>query len=157
MEKRLGEIQSMSLSYYNNIGIGIVALGAVLNQSRELPLSKLFLIFPLLSHQKLLQHLCRPTTKITSIEKLVVEKTPYFANFNKRYFDSLALTVNAMQYLNDTGYLRITNGYAVLTKPFDQDKRMGTRAMKIFRASENVALLLEEEPENLYLNLRVEL
>lgn len=110
MEKRLGEVQIMNLSYYNNLSIGIVALGAVLTQSKELSLAKIFLIFPLLSHQKLLQHLGRSTTKIRTIEKLIVEKTTFFSNFNKRYVDSLVLTVNALQYLNDAGYVKVVKG-----------------------------------------------
>lgn len=157
MEKRLGEIQSMNMSYYNNFGMGIVALGAVLNQGKELSVSKLFLIFPLLSHQNLLQHLGRSTTKIRSIEKLIVEKTICFSNFNKRYMDSLVLTVNALQYLNDSGYVNVVKGNATLSKPFEYDKKMGARANKIFNASGNVALLLKEMPDKLYLNLRVEL
>ncbi len=147
----------MNLRYYNNISIGVIALGAVLDQSDELSISKLFLIFPLISHQKLLQHLGRNTTKIKSIEKLIVEKTSYFSNFNKRYIDSLVLTVNALQYLNDTGYVNITNGNIILIKSFKYDKKMGNRANKIFNASENIALLLKERSNKLYLNLRVEL
>lgn len=147
----------MNLSYYNNIGIGIVALGSVINQRKKLPISKLFLIFPLISHQKLLHHLGRNTTKIKSIEKLIVEKTSYFSNYNKRYKDSLALTVNALQYLNDAGYVDVMDGTVILAKPFEYHKKMGTRANKIFNASENISLLLKERTDKLYLNLRVEL
>ena len=147
----------MNLSYYNNFGMGVIALGAVLNQNEQLRLSKLFLIFPLLSHQKLLQHLGRRTTKIKSIEKLIVEKTNCFSNFNRRYRDSLVLTVNALQYLNDTGYVDVVNGSVTLAKPFEYNKKMGSRANKIFKASENIALLLKERSDKLYLNLRVEL
>jgi hypothetical protein len=147
----------MNLNYYNNLGIGVIALGAALNQSKELSISKVFLIFPLLSHQNLLQHLGRSTTKIRSIEKLIVEKTSCFSNFNKRYSDSLVLTFNSLQYLNDMGYLVIVKNNAVLSKPFEYNRKMGGRANKIFKASENIALLLKEKPEKLYLNLRVEL
>ena len=147
----------MNLSYYNNFGMGVIALGAVLNQNEQLRLSKLFLIFPLLSHKKLLQHLGRPTTKIKSIEKLIVEKTNCFSNFNRRYRDSLVLTVNALQYLNDTGYVDVVNGSVTLAKPFEYNNKMGSRANKILKASENVALLLKERSDKLYLNLRVEL
>ena len=147
----------MKLSYYNNISMGIVALGAVLNESKELPISKLFLVFPLLSHQKLLQYLGRRTTEIKSIEKLIVEKTSCFSNFNSRYFDSLVLTVNALQYLNDTGYVDVTDEKVTLVKPFEYDSKMGDRANKMFKASENTALILRERSSKLYLNFRVEI
>jgi len=147
----------MNLNYYNNISMGIVALGAVLNQSKDLSISKLFLIFPLLSHQILLQHLGRKTTKVKSIEKLVIEKTSCFSNFNKRYSDSLVVTINALQYLNDTGYVTVEDGTVTLKKLFEYDKKMGNRARKMFNAAENIASILEEKSSKLYLNLRVEL
>ena len=137
--------------------MGIIALGAVLNQSKDLSISKLFLIFPLLSHQTLLQHLGRKTTRVKSIEKLVVEKTSCFSNFNKRYSDSLVVTVNALQYLNDTGYVTVDDGIKKKKKPFEYDKKMGNRACKMFNAAENIASILEEKSSKLYLNLRVEL
>lgn len=147
----------MNTSYYNNLGIGVIALSSVLNQSNELSIPKLFLIFPLVSHLKLLRHLSRKTTKIISIEKLIVEKIEFFSNFNKRYIDSLVLTTNALQYLNDTGHVKILDGVVSLEKPLKYQKKMGNRAESIFNASKNISLILEEPPEKLYLNLRVEL
>ena len=147
----------MKPSHYNNIGIGVLALVAVLNHSRELSVSKLCLVFPLLSHQELLRHLSRKTTQIKSIEKLIVEKTTCFANFNKRYYDSLCLTLNAIQYLNDAGYVIVERNHVTLLNPLLYDRRMGKRAEKVFRASENVALLLQERSDKLYLNFRAEL
>ena len=148
----------MTLNYYNNIGIGAVALGAVLNHSKELSITRSCLIFPLIAHKELLQHLCRKTTSIKSIEKLIVEKTSYFSNFNKRYYDSLVLTFNTLQYLNDTGYVQINEEQQViLVKPLEYDKKMGKRAGKIFDASKNIALLLQERTDKLYLNLRIEI
>jgi hypothetical protein len=147
----------MNSSYYNNISIGIVSLGVVLNQIKELPISKLFLIVPLITHQKLLQHLGRETTKIRSIEKLIAEKTSFFSNFNKRYSDALVLTANSLQYLNDTGYVDLVDGMVILAKPFENHKKMGRRSSKIFKASENISLLLKERADKLYLNLRVKI
>jgi hypothetical protein len=144
-------------SYYNNVGIGIIALGSVLNHSKELSISKVFLIFPFLSHQKLLTYLGRKTTTITNIEKLVVEKISFFSNFNKRYMDSLILTINALQYLNDTGYINITNEKVIFNKSFEYDTKMGTRAKKMFNASKNISLILKDNQEKLYLHLRVEI
>ena len=147
----------MNLSYYNNLSMGVIALGSVLNQSKKLSISKLFLIFPLISHQNLLKYLGRSTTKIKSLEKLIIDKTPCFSNFNRRYVDSLVLTINSLQYLNDTGYIKVVNGNVTLIRPFEFDKKMGSRANKVFNASENVHRLLKEKTEKLYLNLRVEI
>lgn len=147
----------MNTDYYNNIGFGVLSLGAVLSKSKTLSISKLFLIFPLLSHQELLQYLSRKTTKIQSIEKLIIEKTSFLANFNKRYYASMCLTMNALQYLNDLGYVKIEGGTIILSKSFEYDKEMGTRAKKVFFASSNISQLLKGNVDNLYVNLRVEI
>jgi len=147
----------MNIDYYNNFGVGVVAIGTVLNRSNTLPISKIFLIFPLISHQKLLQHLARKTTSIKSIEKIITDQVSYFSNFNKRYMDSLVVTMNSVQYLNDAGYIDISDGVVKLLKPFEYDSKMGRRANSIFKASENISQLLAETENKLYLNLRVEL
>ena len=153
----MGEIQVMNINYYNNFGVGVVAIGAVLNRSNALSISKVFLIFPLISHQKLLQYLARQTTSSKSIEKLISDQVSYFSNFNKRYIDSLVVTMNSVQYLNDAGYIDISGGVVKLLKPFEYDSKMGKRANSIFKASENISKLLAETENKLYLNLRVEL
>lgn len=148
----------MKVDYYNNIGICVVAIGAVLNHSKEVSLSKLFLIFPVLSHYKLSQHLARKNTKIMSVEKLIAEKISFFSNFNKRYFDSLVLTMNSLQYLTEAGHVEITtDGFVKLITPFEYDSSMGKRAKRMFNASENVSKILKEKTSNLYLNLRVKI
>ena len=129
----------MNINYYNNFGIGVVSIGAVLSRSNALSISKIFLIFPLLSHQKLLQYLARQTTSVKSIEKLISDQVSYFSNFNKRYMDSLVVTMNSIQYLNDTGYIDISDGIVKLLKPFEYDSKMGKRANSIFKASDNIS------------------
>ena len=115
----------MNINYYNNFGVGVVAIGSVLNKSRSMSISKIFLIFPLLSHQKLLQHFSRKTTQVKSIENLISDKISYFSNFSKRYMDSLVVTANSIQYLNDAGYVEISDGIVKLCKPFEYDTKMG--------------------------------
>ena len=147
----------MNSDYYNNIGFGVIALGAVLEKTQDLSISKLFLILPLLSHHELLQYLSRKTTKVMSIEKLLVERTSFFANFNKRYYASLCLTINSLQYLNDLGYIKMGNGNVTLLVPFNYDSGMGKRANKVFLASNNISQLLKGRADKLYMNLRVEI
>lgn len=147
----------MKINYYNNLGVGIVSLGFVLSKAITLPLSKLFLILPFVTHSELLTYLARQSTKIQSIEKLIVDKTVCFSNFNKRYYDALTLTVEAIEYLKDLDYIQIKNGSVTLLKDFNYDKNMGTRAEKIHKTSTNIAKILKDRADNLYLNLRIEL
>jgi len=147
----------MNLENYNNIGITTIAINSVLSLSEELPLSKALLIMPLFTSKALTSHLSRKTTEIKSIEKLISEKTPLFSNFNKRYYDSLAHSLNAIQLLIETNQISMTNGKLKNNQSFQFDKAMGKRAGKINSASENVSKILKENTEKLYLNLRIEL
>lgn len=147
----------MNLENYNNIGITSVAINSVLSLSKKLPLSKVLLIMPLFTSKALTAHLSRKTTEIKSIEKLISEKTPLFSNFNKRYYDTLANSLNAIQLLIEINNISIKDGYLISNQHFNFEKAMGKRADKINLASQNVSKLLNENTEKLYLNLRIEL
>lgn len=142
---------------YNNIGIGIIAIGSVLNINNEISLSKMTLIFPLITHTECLNYLARSSTKTTSIEKLIAERTSYFSNFNARYYDALCLSFSSIQYLTEMGYAKLEGNLLLKIKPLEYNKKMGKRATKIFKASNNISALLQENDEKLYLNLRVQL
>lgn len=147
----------MNLDNYNNIGITSIAIKSVLAEARKLELCKALLIMPLLTSKALTSHLSRSTTEIKSIEKLISEKTPLFSNFNKRYYDSLILSVNAIQFLIETKQIKLSNGILNSESEFNYDKTMGKRAGKINLATKNVSKLLQENSDKLYLNLRIEL
>lgn len=147
----------MKTNYYNNFGIGVIAIGAVLGIRKEISIAQACLIYPLFSHQELLYYLARKTTRIKSIEELIVKRTSNFSNFNSRYYDSLSETFSSLQYLNDMGYVRVSAGQIVLLKNIGRSDGMGSRAEKIFLASENISKILDDRVENLYLNLRVKL
>lgn len=142
---------------YNNIGIGALAIGSVLNNINELSVAKMTLILPFVTHTESLYYLARATTQIKSIEKLIAEKTSYFSNFNARYYDSLCLSFSSIQYLTDMGYAQLKDGVLFKVLPLEYDKKMGTRANKIFQAAKNISSILSENDTNLFLNLRVEL
>jgi hypothetical protein len=153
----LEKIYKMNLKNYNNFGITAIAINSVLTFSGELPISKVLLIMPLFTNKELTSHLSRATTQIKSIEKLISEKTPLFSNFNKRYYDSLVNSLNAIQLLIETNKILMIDGKLKNNLPFQYNTSMGKRAEKIFTASQNVSKLLQEKNENLYLNLRIEL
>ena len=102
---------------YNNLGFGIISIASVLNIIKSLSVDKVFLIIPFFTHQELLAFLSNPRTEIKSIEQLVSHKINCFSNYNKRYFDSLVLAINSIQYLIDMLFL-CQNGYQVLA--YDQ-------------------------------------
>ena len=142
---------------YNNIGVGAIAIGSVLSISTELSVAKTTLIMPLITHTESLYYLARATTQVKSIEKLIAERTSYFSNYNARYYDSLCLSFSSIQYLTEMGYAQLKGDVLLKIKPLRYDKKMGTRAHKIFQAANNVSAILSENDKNLYLNLRVQL
>lgn len=146
----------MNLNQYNNVGIVAIEIASVLQQSeRNLTLSKALLISPIFSNKQLSLHLARKTTTVSSIERLMTEKTSLFSNFNGRFYDSLANSINAIQLLVDLKIISINQEEIELIQPLEYDSKMGKRVAKIYLASQNVASLLKNEASNLYLNLRI--
>lgn len=142
---------------FNNLGIGILAIGSVLNINSELSLAKTTLILPFITHTECLNYLARATTNAKSIEKLIAEKTNYFSNFNARYYDSLCLSFSSIQYLIEMDYIKHQEDLLLKIKSLEYNAKMGARAKKIFQAANNISVLLSEADKKLFLNLRVEL
>jgi hypothetical protein len=140
---------------YNNIAIASISMMAVLNKSDNLVLSKIFLILPLVSNNELLSSLSRKNKKYRSIEELYSEKAHCFGNFNSRYYDSLCVTMNSLQMLNDIGYIMINKGIIEKIKVLEFQKNMGSRGQKIYGAAENIKNVLNDFPNKLYLTLRI--
>lgn len=142
---------------YNNIGIEAVAVCFVLQKINTLDLTKAILISPIVSHRDLLNYLSHGNVKIQSIEKLIIEKTSFFSNFNKRFYDGLCGSINALQFLHEIELAEIADKKISIKSEIKFSNEMGKRAEKIHKASENIAKILSEGAEKLYLNLRVEL
>lgn len=154
MERKLQEI---NVDLYNNLFTCAVGIGLVNKHLPKIELSKVFLIFPLISHQELLKSLVHKRYKVKSIEQLITDRPTYFSNFNARYSDFLPTTLNAIQYLHETEYIQIDNGSLVQRKTLNYQESMGIRAQKFEAAADKVALLLNSDASQLYLNLRIEL
>ncbi|MDJ0766793.1 MAG: DUF6521 family protein [Myxococcota bacterium] len=147
----------MSDKLYNNLGICSLGIAFTLNHFDKLPLSKAFLILPLITHRKLLGYLSNQRVQVKSIEKTVIDKTAFFSNFNQRYFDSIQNTINSIQFLNEIELLKLQDANLIPIKKLVYEPKMGKRANKLNSASKNISSLLTDTAEKLYLNLRVEL
>lgn len=142
---------------YNNLGIESLAIMFVLQNMKEMSLTKALLILPMLAHRELLAYLSNGNTKIQSLEKLIVEKTSCFSNFNDRFYDSLCGSLNAIQFLHEIELLDIRGNTLFIKSDISYEKPMGNRADKINKAANNIAKLLGDSADKLYLNFRVEL
>jgi hypothetical protein len=151
------EVQMISNSLFNNVGIEALSIAFVLNHQIELQTAKALLIPPIAAHGALLSHLARASTKILSFEKYLIEHLSNFSNFNDRYYDSLTTTMNAIQLLNELEMVEIKGSIMKKVRKIDFENSMGKRAEKVFKAAPNISKLLSDSSDKLYLNLRIEL
>lgn len=148
----------MTRQLFNNFGIFSLAIAFTSQEfGSVLSLPKALLIAPFITHQALLDHLSRQNSVISSIEKLLVQKTVCFSNFNARYYDSLCASINAIQFLVDVEVAQFSaDGVEVVTE-VALDRRMGSRAEKIKKAAPRLASLFQSSDADLYSALRIQL
>lgn len=141
-------------SGYNNVGVCAVALMSVLSHVERLSLPKALLIMPLVMHEGTVRFMGNSLVRHRQIAALVAARADLFANFRQRYESSLVVTLNAIQVLVASEHIRFDKDIRA-TRSLDVNKKFGTRALKIEKASANLAALLESSEEELYLNMRV--
>ncbi|WP_440965407.1 three component ABC system middle component [Massilia sp. GER05] len=139
---------------YNNVGICAVALMAVLAHIKQLSLPKALLVMPLVMHDGTVKFMGNSLVRHRQIAALVAARADLFANFRQRYESSLVVTINAIQMLVASEHIHFDNAIRV-NRSLEVNKNFGSRALKIEKASANLAALLESSEEELYLNMRV--
>ena len=147
----------MTAALYNNIGIPALAIVFSLPHAKNqsIPLSKAILLMPFVTNRELLSYLAHGAVKVKSLEKLIIERPEYFSNFNDCFYDTLITSVNAIQLLANIDITGCAGQNIYLKKSIRYHRAMGQRAKKICSAAPNLAMLLEDTPEKLYLNLRI--
>ena len=148
----------MTRQLYNNFGIFSLGI-AFTSQAFGGPLSipKALLIAPFISHQALLDHLSRQSTVVSSIEKMLVQKTVCFSNFNARFYDGLCGSTNAIQFLVDVEFAELRPDGIEVLAAMVFDRRMGNRAEKVAKAAPRLAALFQSSDADLYSALRIQL
>jgi hypothetical protein len=147
-------------SFYNNEILTGIAILSVLYQVRELEISKALLVQPILSYRGVLSFVKKKNTQIRSIEELIAKRSLQFTNFNKRYFESLELSMNSILLMKQFGFLDIQGEKLICGKiKIDLDNAtLGDRAINIIKGAINISNAIDKgEASNLYLSLRIEL
>lgn len=141
----------------NNLAFASLSIAMVIEKSEKLELTKALLIMPFLSHKELLSYLANGNTKVRSLDNLIVDKLHCFSNFNKRYYDNLSTSLNALQFLSEVDAVSIETSQIVSKEKIVYMNSMGTRLKRALKASDNISKILNEDTSSLYLNLRIEL
>jgi hypothetical protein len=143
-------------SGFNNVGICSAALLAVLSQAEQLSIAKALLVMPLVMHDATVSYMSNGGIAKREAAALVAHRPDLFANFNSRFAESLAVSVNAIQLIVAMGYAKF-DGKLVLLKPLSVDASFGKRAKRIAKAANHIATVLASPVDELYLNFRVRL
>lgn len=143
----------------NEMIVGLEIL-SILETVKNIEIAKVLLISPIYGYKGIIEFLKSQNTQVRSIEELIEKKRGAFLNFNKRYYEDLVLSMNAIMLFKELKLINIDGERIVRTEtPFEfNDASLGTKAGEIIEASKKLALILnEEEASDLYLSLRVEL
>lgn len=150
----------ISSDTYNNELIGVISILSVLYKLKKITLTKALLIMPFYSHQQSLKVLKNNNIKIRSIEEFIIKYPSYFSNYNERFHSLLVVSINSIILLNKMQLIIIENNCIILKEGTEfsfEEKNIGRRAYEILKASNKLSLILREDEENLYLQLRVEI
>lgn len=142
---------------YNNLGISSLGIVFTIRHLCPLSLTKSLLIMPIITHKDLLQYLSRKTTKVHSLEQVLVSHQRCFSNFNARFYDSIITSINAIQFLAEVEMIEVIENEIVSVEDLDYDMSMGKRAKKIFDAAPNIAGVINSDSSGLYTNLRIQI
>jgi len=142
---------------YNNLGISSLGIVFTIRHLCPLSLTKSLLIMPIITHKDLLQHLSRKTTKVHSLEQVLVSHQRCFSNFNARFYDSIITSINSIQFLAEVEMIEVIENEIIAVENLDYAMSMGKRAKKIFDAAPNIARIINSDSSGLYTNLRIQI
>jgi len=143
-------------SGYNNVGICATALLAVLAHKQQLSVARALLVMPLVMHDATMRYMGSGNVAFREVAGLVAHRPDLFANFNSRFEESIAVSVNAIQWIVSAGYAKF-DGSLVLLQSLEIDNGFGKRVQRIDKASKHIAAVLSAPVDELYLNFRVQL
>lgn len=145
------------MDLYNNFCLVGLAINFMLQRNKSVSLSKAFLLAPFIMHADTMKYLKSSRKAVTNIDELIINKPGLFLNFNKRYYDSLLTSINAIQFLYDIDALELKDEMLVSKNIIPFDSKMGERMKLINQIIPFLADILNDDDKKLYLNLRVEL
>lgn len=135
---------------------------SIIKNMNSLEYSKSLLILPLVLHDPLVKYLKDGRVVIKGIEDLILSKVEYFLNYNERYFNYLPLSLNTIIFAKKMGYIEVNNNQIIPIKEEIENinfnsKELGNRLNDVYKASNNIVKILEEDINELYFKFRIEI
>jgi hypothetical protein len=140
-----------------NIANCVFAMHAVLSHSKELSISKMLLIYPLVYQKSMLNLLSSKSNNKKSLEQLIINHPEYFSNFNNIFYSNLSVSINSLQYMHEMEHISIDDGNVKVINCIEFCKYMGDEIDKYYRSSVFISKILDMPSDYIYLNLRVAL
>ncbi len=152
----------MRVDTYNNIGFSLIAFLSIIRKMEQVEYSKALLILPLVLHNPLIDYLKKDSVKVKGMEDLILSKTEYFLNYNERYLNFLSLSLNTIIFAESMNFISIKNNQIIPIKKEIEKidfsiAQVGKRINKVYKASDNIVKVLDEDVAELYFKLRIEL
>jgi hypothetical protein len=141
------------MSLYNNELLGILAFQEFMYIKKEIELSNLMLLLPIIFHKRSLYYLSKKSTKIISIQNLILTKPEILISLNKRYYNFLLISINCLSLCLDNNLLELKNGNVYFLKRMFNQKDipcLGNRASKIQASMINLVNLLSNDSSQIY-------
>lgn len=143
-----------SKSIYHNEIIGALSIASVLTHGK-ISSEKAVLILPFLFHKETLDYLYE--TNVRSINTLSSTKSNLIANFNKRYYSLLTVSLNSILIGKQLKLFDYQNGMLIIENEDFDYTNFGNRLLKIHKASSVLSNLLSAPSNELYFNLQIKL
>ncbi len=144
---------------YNNEALASVAIGYFLKKHNMISVAKILFVLPFVLHAPTVKKL-RSRSYKRSLEEFILKNPECLINFNRRFFDFMPLTINAISILKEIGVLKIKGSkifynHHSLYSP-EKSNRIGKRADNMFLAIDVLNDIMNEQDVNsFYLKLKI--
>ena len=147
-------------SFSSNEILTAVTILAVLKHCSTLEITKILLIEPLCSYNKLIKKLANKGMLIRSIEELIIKSDFNLANFSKKFEEYMPIGINAIFLLSRMNLVKMVGNKIIFNGKFFnfEEKTLGEKAITRIKASSKLSNILKTTScDDMYLHLRVEL
>lgn len=143
-------------SIYNNEIVGIKAISTYLSKKNELDFEKYILLYPLLLNDSLINNLKNKKRTYKSLDEIAIKEINNLYNFSEKFYDTLNINFNVMQFLIDLGWIELNQGKIKYIKRYNNTEFSNDKRIKnIISALPRLNLIFNENIDKIYYELRV--